>query len=109
MVNARTTAGTEFAFDATLANELRGRLRGALLLPPDAGYDESRSIWNAMIDRRPAAIARCTGVADVVACVEFARARDMLVSIKGGGHNISGLAVGDGSLMLDLSAKRRVR
>ncbi len=108
MMNARTIAGKEFAFDATLANELKGRLRGPLLFPLDSGYDESRSIWNGMIDRRPAAIARCAGVADVVACVDFARARDMLVSIKGGGHNISGLAVGDGALMLDLSAMRGV-
>jgi len=108
MVNARTIAGTEFAFDAALANELKAKLRGPLLLPPDAGYDESRSLWNAMIDRRPAAIARCAGAADIVACIDFARARDMLVSIKGGGHNISGLAVGDGALMLDLSAMRGV-
>jgi FAD/FMN-containing dehydrogenase len=108
MVNARTIAGTEFAFDASLANELKGKLRGPLLMPAEPGYDESRSLWNGMIDRRPAAIARCAGAADIVACVDFARSRDMLLSIKGGGHNISGLAVGEESLMLDLSAMRGV-
>src|SRR6266511_4136062 len=90
------------------ADELRGRLRGPLLLPGDAGYDESRSIWNAMIDRRPAAIARCAGVADIVACIDFARAHNVVVSIKGGGHNIAGLAVAEGGLMLDLASMRGV-
>ena len=90
------------------ADELRGRLRGPLLLPGDAGYDESRSIWNAMIDRRPAAIARCAGVADIVACIDFARAHNVVVSIKGGGHNIAGLAVVEGGLMLDLASMRGV-
>src|SRR5438045_8796519 len=88
--------------------ELRPKLRGALLLPADPGYDESRSIWNAMIDRRPAAIARCLGVADVVTCVNFAREHHLPLAIKGGGHNISGLAVADGALMLDMSAMRGV-
>jgi FAD/FMN-containing dehydrogenase len=108
MVSARTTSGTPFAFDSRLADELRARLRGPLLLPGSEAYDESRSVWNGMIDRRPAAIARCAGAADVVACIDFARSREMLVSIKGGGHNISGLAVGDGSLTLDLGTMRGV-
>lgn len=88
--------------------DLRARLRGALLLPDDPGYDEARSVWNAMIDRRPALIARCLGVADVVTCVNFAREHDLPLSIKGGGHNISGLAVCDGGLMLDMSLMRGV-
>lgn len=90
------------------AAELQGRLRGPLLLPDDPGYDESRSVWNAMIDRRPAAIAGCLGVADVVACVRFAREHDLPLSIKGGGHNIAGLAVCDGGLTLDMSLQRAV-
>ncbi|MFP5286371.1 MAG: FAD-binding oxidoreductase, partial [Thermoanaerobaculia bacterium] len=73
-----------------------------------AGYDESRSLWNAMIDRRPAAVARCLGTADVVACVQFAREHDLLLCIKGGGHNIAGLATADGALMLDMSLMRGV-
>jgi FAD/FMN-containing dehydrogenase len=87
---------------------LKSTLRGPLLLLGDPGYDDSRSVWNAMIDRRPAAIARCLGVADVVACVRFAREQGLLLSVKAGGHNISGLAVHDGGLMLDFSLMRGV-
>jgi FAD/FMN-containing dehydrogenase len=89
-------------------HDLRGRLRGFLLLPGEPGYDDARCIWNAMIDRRPALIARCLGVADVVTCVNFAREQDLAISIKGGGHNISGLAVFDGGLMIDMSLMRGV-
>jgi FAD/FMN-containing dehydrogenase len=95
-------------FDEVAAKELQGSLRGELLLPADSGYDESSSIWNAMIDRRPALIARCLGVMDVVTCVNFAREQGLTLSIKGGGHNISGLAVCDGGLMLDMSLMRGV-
>src|SRR5438309_241052 len=94
--------------DPKAVEDLRGRLRGLLLLPGEGGYDEARAIWNAMIDRRPALIARCLGVADVVACVNFAREHALPLSIKGGGHNISGLAVSDGGLMLDMSLMRGV-
>ena len=79
--------------DPTTITGLRARLRGPLLLPGDPGYDDARSVWNAMIDRRPALIARCLGVADVVAGVRFAREHGLALSIKGGGHNIAGLAV----------------
>ena len=89
-------------------DELRPRLRGPLLAAGDAGYDDARAVWNAMIDRRPAAIARCLGVADVVAGVQFARDHRLELSIKGGGHNIAGLAVCDGGLMLDMSLMRGV-
>lgn len=89
-------------------HELRTGLRGTLLLPTEQGYDEARSIWNAMIDRRPAVIARCLGVADVVTCVNFAREHGVPLSIKGGGHNIAGLAVCDDGLMLDMSLMRGV-
>lgn len=88
--------------------DLRARLRGGLLLPSDSGYDDVRAVWNAMIDRRPAAVARCLGVADVIACVQFARENDLLLCVKGGGHNIAGLAVADGALMLDMSLMRGV-
>lgn len=92
--------------DARIFDDLR--LRGALLAPTDPGYDEHRSIWNAMIDRRPLRIARCLGTADVVAAVRFAREHHLTLSIKAGGHNIAGLAVCDGGLMLDLSQMRGV-
>src|SRR6187402_2287139 len=91
-----------------LAHDLKGRVRGPLLTPGDPAYDAARSVWNGMIDRRPAVIARCLGVADVIACVEVARARGADLCIKGGGHNIAGLAVRDGGLLLDMSLMRGV-
>ena len=75
---------------------LRGRLLGEALLAGDKGYDAARAVWNAMIDRRPAVIVRCKGVADVVDAVRFARDHDLPVSIRGGGHNVAGHAVCDG-------------
>ncbi|MDH3207970.1 MAG: FAD-binding oxidoreductase [Gemmatimonadota bacterium] len=84
------------------------RLKGPLLVAGDAGYEESRTVWNAMIDRKPALVARCLGTADVIACVQFAREHQLLLCIKGGGHNIAGLATADGALMLDLSLMRGV-
>ncbi|PYO62971.1 MAG: FAD-binding oxidoreductase [Gemmatimonadetes bacterium] len=107
-VAVRTSEGTVVTLERNTVEDLRGHLRGALLLPGDPGYDDGRAIWNAMIDRRPALIARCLGVADVVTCVNFAREHGVTVSIKGGGHNISGLAVCDGGLMVDLSLMRGV-
>ena len=86
----------------------RAAFKGAVLTPEDAGYDETRAIWNAMIDRRPGLIARCTGTADVVQAVRFARQHKVLLSVRGGGHNIAGLAVCEGGLMIDLSLLRGV-
>jgi len=94
--------------DQSVIDGFKATLRGDLLTPGDPGYDDSRTIWNAMIDRKPALIARCLGVADVVACVNFARDNELLLSIKGGGHNISGLAVCDDGLMIDMSLMRGV-
>jgi FAD/FMN-containing dehydrogenase len=91
-----------------LAGDLRGRVQGMLLAPADPGYEEARSVWNGMIDRRPALIVRCLGVADVVAAVDVARRRGVPICIKGGGHNIAGLAVRDGGLLLDMSLMRGV-
>jgi FAD/FMN-containing dehydrogenase len=95
-------------FDKSAVKEFQASLQGELLLPEDPGYEEARSIWNAMIDRRPALIARCLGVTDIVACMNFAREKGITLSIKGGGHNISGLAVCEGGLMLDMSLMRGV-
>ncbi len=80
----------------------------ALLRPGDAGYDDARTIHNAMIDRRPALIARCAGVADVLTSVRFAREHELLVSVRGGGHGMPGFAVCDGGLMLDLARMKSV-
>jgi FAD/FMN-containing dehydrogenase len=89
--------------------EFRGGLRGALLAPGDAGYDAARRVWNGSIDRKPALIARCTGPADVVGAVKFARANNLLVSVRGGGHNVTGNAVCDGGLMIDLTPMKGIR
>jgi len=91
-----------------IADGLRAKLRGPMLLPDAPGYDESRTLWNAMIDRRPGLIARCLGVGDVVAGVAAAREHGLPLSIKGGGHNIAGLALCDGGLLLDMSLMRGV-
>jgi FAD/FMN-containing dehydrogenase len=107
-MTATTTPGVGIALEQKALDDLKTRLRGDLLLPGQPGYDEARSIWNAMIDRRPAVIARCRGVADVVIGLRFAREHGLPLSIKGGGHNIAGLAVADGALMLDMSLMRGV-
>jgi FAD/FMN-containing dehydrogenase len=86
----------------------RSRMRGPVLVPGHAGYDDARRVWNGMIDRRPAVIARCTGNADVVAAVTFGREQGLLVAVRGGGHNVAGTAVCDGGLMIDLSLMRGV-
>ncbi len=82
---------------------LIARTRGPVLRPGDAGYDDARAIWNGLIDRRPALIVQCSGAADVVDAVNFAREHGLLLSIKAGGHNVAGNAVNDGGLVIDLS------
>jgi FAD/FMN-containing dehydrogenase len=90
-------------------DELKVATRGQVLLPADSGFDEARQIWNAMIDRRPAVIVRCAGVADVRRAVSFARDNDLLLAVRGGAHNIAGSAVCDDGLMIDLSPMKSVR
>ena len=99
--------GTTQLADDALAG-FRAAFRGPVLTAADGAYDEQRKIWNAMIDRKPALIVRCTGTADVVAAVKLARAHGLLSSVRGGGHNIAGLAVCDGGLMIDTSLMRGV-
>jgi FAD/FMN-containing dehydrogenase len=89
--------------------ELRARFRGALLRPGEEGYAEARRVWNGAIDRHPALIARCAGADDVVEALRFARERDLLVSVRGGGHAVAGHAVCDGGLMIDLSLMKAIR
>jgi FAD/FMN-containing dehydrogenase len=89
--------------------ELRSRFRGTLLKPAEEGYDEARRVWNGAIDRRPALIARCAGADDVAEAVRFARERELLVSVRGGGHAVAGHAVCDGGVMIDLSQMKGIR
>ena len=88
---------------------LQSAISGALLRPLDSGYDSARRVFNAMIDRRPALIARCARVADVIHGVNFARENGLALSIRGGGHSVAGDAVCDGGLMLDLSQLKAVQ
>ena len=88
---------------------LRMELRGPLLMSGDPGYDQARRVNNALIDRRPALVVCCAGPADVVAAVIFARQHNLLVSVRGGGHNVAGSAIADGDLVIDLSQMRGVR
>jgi len=81
---------------------------GQLLLPRDAGFDEARAVWNAMIDRKPALIARCRNDSDVISAVRLANARNLPIAIRGGGHNVAGHAVCDDGVMIDLSQMRNV-
>jgi FAD/FMN-containing dehydrogenase len=89
--------------------ELSATLRGELILPADARYDQARKVWNGMIDRRPALIARCTGAADVIQAVKFAREANLPLAIRGGGHHIAGHAVCEGGLVIDLSRLKAIR
>jgi FAD/FMN-containing dehydrogenase len=93
----------------TAVEELSASVRGPVLSPGDEGYDEARTIWNAMIDKRPAAIARCTGVADVIDVVNFARTNGALLAVRGGGHNIAGTSLCDGGVVADLSHMKGIR
>jgi FAD/FMN-containing dehydrogenase len=94
--------------EAIAFDELGDSFRGELLLPTSPGYDTARRIWNGAIDRHPACIARCTGLADVVAVVRFAREHDLEIAVRGGGHSVAGTAVCDDGVVIDLSAMRAV-
>ncbi|WP_435348792.1 FAD-binding oxidoreductase [Haloarchaeobius sp. HRN-SO-5] len=94
--------------DAKVA-QFESGLHGELLRPGDSTYDEARAVWNGMIDRRPALVARCRGVADVVSAVTFARENDLPLAVRGGGHNVAGTAVCDDGLVVDLSEMTAVR
>jgi FAD/FMN-containing dehydrogenase len=88
---------------------LRVGVRGPVILPADPGYDEARAIWNGAIDRHPGCIACCTGVADVVAAVGFARERELLVAVRSGGHGVGGHSLCEGGLVIDLSPMKGIR
>jgi FAD/FMN-containing dehydrogenase len=94
--------------DNILVDSLQERFQGEIIRPSDAGYDEARTIWNAMIDKHPALIVRSTSSHDVIEAVNFARDNNLLLSVRGSGHNVAGMAVGDGSLMIDLSLMKDI-
>lgn len=108
-MQATTLTNGQTVLDSETIQSFAERLRGPLLRPGDEGYDDARTVWNGMIDREPALIARCAGPADVIASVNFAREHDLLVAVKGGGHNAAGHAVCEDGLMIDLSPMNSVR
>jgi FAD/FMN-containing dehydrogenase len=99
---------TQVVIEETVVEELRGTFGGSLLQSGDEDYDAARTIFNGMIDRRPAVIARCSGVADVIAAVRFARDNDLVIAVKGGGHGVPGYAVCEGGVMVDLSPMKGI-
>lgn len=107
-VRIATLNGGDKTLESTRVERFRAELRGELLRPGEDGYEAARKVWNGMVDKRPALIARCTGTGDVVACVIFAREHDILISVRGGGHNYAGKAVCDGGLMIDLSPMKEI-
>ncbi len=108
-LNLATLSGGATAISREKLDALRARVRGTVLTDGDEGYEAARSVWNAMIDRRPAVIVRCAGAADVRTAVDFARETGAVLSVRGGGHNIAGSAVCDGGVMIDLSPMKSVR
>jgi FAD/FMN-containing dehydrogenase len=100
---------TDHALAPAAVEELAPRFRGTLLTPSDAGYDDARRVWNGMIDRSPAVVARCTGPADVIAAVGFARANGLELAVRGGSHSVCGHGTCDGGLVVDLSPMKGIR
>src|SRR5262245_50669003 len=97
-IQLTTLEGRPIAIGTDTFNPMRSALRGSLCLAEDAGYEEARTVWNAMINRRPGAVVRCHGAADVIRAVRLAREHGLLVAVRGGGHNIAGNAVCEGGL-----------
>ena len=104
----RTMNGGMAVLAEPLVESLATDLSGGLVTPTSETYDETRAIWNAMIDRRPGLIIRCADSEDVVRAVKFGRENGLLVSVRGAGHNIAGNAVADDALMVDLSGMKLV-
>jgi FAD/FMN-containing dehydrogenase len=90
-------------------SRLNSKVQGRVMLPGDDGYDSARALWNAMVDRRPAAVVRCTSSADVAAAIDFARSNDLEIGVRCGGHSVLGISVPDGGMLMDLSGLRSVR
>ena len=105
----KTFSGSSTTLDPSVAKDLATKVQGEILTADSPGFDKVRVVWNAMIDRKPALIARCKSADDVVACVKFATQHDLLVAVRGGGHNIAGNAVCEGGLLIDLSLMRAVK
>ena len=108
-LSIETIGATKITIPPDDLQALRAALRGTVCTAGDAGYDEARTIWNAMIDRRPGLVVRCQEAGDVQRAVDLAREHNLVLAVRGGGHNIAGSAVCDGGLMIDLSPMRSVQ
>lgn len=108
-VNVTRMDGTRGSIDASAVEALEALVGAQLIRPGDPDYEDARHVWNGMIDRRPAFVVRCRGVADVAAAVRFAREHELMLAVRGGGHNVAGFGTCDGGLVVDLSAMRGVR
>jgi FAD/FMN-containing dehydrogenase len=108
MMVFRQTNGEVTELKQETIDNFKMQLKGQLLFPGDLGFDNSRSLWNSMIEKKPSLILRCQDTTDVITSIRFARENNLLVCIKGGGHNIAGLASAEGGLMLDMSLMRGV-
>ena len=109
MTDATTIRASAISGDGDGLEAFAAGLHGRVIGPDAPDYDEARAIWNGMIDRRPAVIARCAQTADVSRAVRFARERELLVAVRGGGHNVAGTAVCDGGIVIDLSAMKGIQ
>jgi FAD/FMN-containing dehydrogenase len=107
-IRAASLERAQIELPEQVVDDFASRLTGQVLEAGDAGYEETRGVWNGMIDRRPALIARCAGEDDVIASVNFGRDNQLLISVRGGGHGVAGHAVCDGGLVVDLSEMRAV-
>ncbi len=108
-LQAITLSGKPTLIPAAAVKDFAAHLRGSLLTASDKDYDQARRVWNKMIDRRPALIARCSGAADIARAVSFARERELLVAVRGGGHSFPGYSMCEGGLVIDLSTMHGVR
>ena len=104
----RANPKTEPTLQASDIAQLRQTIRGDLVVPDDSGYDQARRVWNGMVDKRPAAVIYCAGADDVIAAVNFARSRNLLVAVRGGGHNVAGCSVCDAGVVIDVSRMKRI-
>ena len=108
-VSLLSNSGAETMVQASTFQAFQASMRGTLIRPGDASYEKARKTWNGMIDKHPALIARCTGVADVITAVRFARDHDLLVAVRGGGHSLPGFSVCEGGMVIDLSLMKGIR
>src|SRR4051794_27402300 len=95
--------------DEAAVQQLRASIKGEVFAPGDGGYDEARTVFNAMVDKRPAAIVRCKDPSDVIAAIDLARASAAEVSVRSGGHGVTGSQLSDGGITIDMSAMKRIR